>query len=47
MLFIASDIKDICMNTANSIIVRPYHGNSYENNLAKLKAYLLKHVLEC
>jgi len=27
------------------LVVRPYFGNKYENNLAKLKMYLLKHVL--
>lgn len=35
------------MNHQNSIVIRPYHGNKYENNLAKLKTYLLKHILEC
>jgi len=31
----------------NAIIVRPYHGNKYENTLAKLKVYLLKHFIDC
>ena len=30
----------------NSLFVRSYYGNKYENTLAKLKVYLLKHILD-
>ena len=47
ILFITNDIKDGCLVHQNAIYVRPYHGNKYENTLAKLKVYILKHILEC
>lgn len=47
ILFIANDLRDMTLIHQNSIFVRSYHGNKYENTLAKLKMYLLKHVLEC
>eukprot|EP00347_Sterkiella_histriomuscorum_P018386 403345697 len=47
MLFITNDIRDMTLVHQNAIFVRSYHGNKYENTLAKLKIYLLKHILEC
>ena len=47
LVFIGFDLKDAMLVHQNAIIVRPYHGNKYENTLAKLKMYLLKYVLEC
>lgn len=47
ILFIGTDLKDSMLVHLNAIIVRPYHGNKYENTLAKLKIYLLKYILEC
>lgn len=47
LLFIGTDLKDAMLVKDNAIIVRPYHGNKYENTLAKLKIYLLKYILEC
>lgn len=47
ILFVTNDIRDMTLIHQNSIYVRSYHGNKYENTLAKLKVYLLKHILEC
>lgn len=44
MVFITTNIKDTLLVHKNAILVRPYHGNKYENSLAKLKIYLLKHI---
>lgn len=46
ILFISNDLKDGCLIHQNTIYVRPYHGNKYENTLAKLKVYLLKFIME-
>jgi hypothetical protein len=46
LVFIGTDVKDSMLVKENTIIVRPYHGNKYENTLAKLKIYLLKHISE-
>jgi len=47
ILFLANDIRDMTLVHQNAIFVRSYHGNKYENTLAKLKVYLLKYILEC
>jgi hypothetical protein len=47
VLFIANDIRDVLLVHQNAIFVRSYHGNKYENTLAKLKVYLLKHIMDC
>lgn len=46
ILFVSNDLRDMTLVHQNSIFVRSYHGNKYENTLAKLKVYLLKHILE-
>ena len=46
IIFIAANTKDICLIHQNAIVVRPYYGNKYENTLAKLKIYILKHLLD-
>jgi hypothetical protein len=47
IIFIGTDLRDSMLVKENSIILRPYHGNKYENTLAKLKIYLLKYILDC
>lgn len=47
LIFLVNDLRDSLLIKENAIIVRPYHGNKYENTLAKLKMYLLKYILEC
>lgn len=47
ILFIANDLRDVSLVHNNAIFVKSYLGNKYENTLAKLKVYLLKHILEC
>jgi NLI interacting factor-like phosphatase len=46
ILFVTNDIRDMTLVHQNAIYVRSYHGNKYENTLAKLKVYLLKHILD-
>ena len=45
VVFITTEVKETLLIHQNSIIVRPYHGNKYENTLTKLKIYLLKHIV--
>lgn len=47
LVFVVTDPRDSMLVRDNAIVVRPYHGNKYENTLTKLKIYLLKYVLEC
>jgi hypothetical protein len=46
VVFITTEVKETLLIHQNSIIVRPYHGNKYENTLTKLKIYLLKHIVD-
>jgi len=46
ILFVVNDLKDMTLIHQNAIFVRSYYGNKYENTLAKLKVYLLKHILD-
>ena len=46
VVFISTEVKETLLIHQNSIIVRPYHGNKYENTLTKLKIYLLKHIVD-
>ena len=46
IVFITSEVKDTLLIHQNTIIVRPYHGNKYENTLTKLKIYLLKYIAD-
>ncbi len=47
LIFLVTDPRDSILIRENTLVVRPYHGNKYENTLTKLKMYLLKYVLEC
>ena len=47
LVFLVTDPRDSMLIKENTVVVRPYHGNKYENTLTKLKMYLLKYVLEC
>ena len=46
IVFITTEVKETLLIHQNSIIVRSYHGNKFENTLKKLKIYLLKHIVD-
>ena len=46
IIFVCTDVRDALLVHQNSVLVRPYHGNKYENTLTKLRLYLEKNIAE-